>query len=59
MPQGSVLVNIFLNDLFSFVTRVKLNAYPCEQQMFSSGKNHEELYHLCALLLIGLGIMEC
>ena len=25
---------------------MKLNAYADDQQMFSSGKNHEELYHL-------------
>ena len=38
----------FLKYLLLFITtcRVKLNAYANEQQIFSLGKNHEELYHL-------------
>ena len=38
-PQGSVLgpllFNIFLNDIFYFTTKVKLNAYADDQQLYS------------------------
>ena len=39
VPQGSVLgpllFNVFLNDLSYFITRVKLNAYADDQQLYS------------------------
>ena len=49
VPQGSVLgpllFNIFLNDLFYFITKVKLNAYADDQQLHSSDTDHLALYN--------------
>lgn len=36
---------MFLNDLFYFITRVKLNAYPDDQQLYSSDGDHLALYN--------------
>ena len=48
MPQGSVVgplfFNIFLNDLFYFVTKVQLSAYADDQQIYSSDTDHAALY---------------
>ncbi len=49
VPQGSVLgpllFNVFLNDLSYFITRVKLNAYADDQQLYSSDSDHVALYN--------------
>ena len=49
VPQGSVLgpllFNVFLNDLSYFITRVKLNAYADDQQVYSSDSDHVALYN--------------
>ena len=49
VPQGSVLgpllFNVFLNDLSYLITRVKLNAYADDQQLYSSDSDHVALYN--------------
>ena len=49
VPQGSVLgplvFNVFLNDLSYFITKVKLNAYADDQQLYSSDSDQVALYN--------------
>ena len=49
IPQGSLLgpllFNVFLNDLYYFITRVKLNAYTDDQKLSSSDSGHVALYN--------------
>ena len=46
--QGSVLgplcFNVFLNDLSYFISRVSLNAYADDQQLYGADSDHEALY---------------
>ena len=42
---GPLLFNVFLNDLSYFITRVKLNAYADDQQLYSSDSDHVALYN--------------
>ena len=48
VPQGSVLgplcFNVFLNDLSYFISRVSLNAYADDQQVYGADSDHEALY---------------
>ena len=48
VPQGSVLgplcFNVFLNDLSYFISRVSLNAYADDQQLYGAYSDHEALY---------------
>ena len=48
VPQGSVLgplcFSIFLNDLSYFISRVSLNAYADDQQLYGADSHHEALY---------------
>ena len=48
VPQGSVLgllcFNVFLNDLSYFISRVSLNAYADDQQLYGADSDHEALY---------------
>ena len=41
---GPLFFNIFLNDLFYFVTKVQLSAYADDQQIYSSDTDHAALY---------------
>ena len=47
-PQGIVLgplcFNVFLNDLSYFISRVSLNAYADDQQLYGADSDHEALY---------------
>lgn len=66
LPQGTVLgpllFNVFLNDLSYFITRVKLNAYADDQQLYSSDSDHVALYNKLNDELVlqwsGLNIMD-
>ena len=48
VAQGSVLgplcFNVFLNDLSYFISRVSLNAYADDQQLYGTDSDHEALY---------------